>query len=312
MAAAASTRCAAGVRHCGQRARQALDPLIESFVSGIAVEQRERWTGDPALGERLRALCEVARARWPELFDAQALLRALATHAREPAELAGMHAAELTLALACARGDAAALRAFELEHGKDIAIALTRAGVAPAAIDDSAQLVRARLFVGPSPRIAAYSGRGALANWVRTTAVRVAISGRRGRAPLDRAVASLPSRSGATSEPELSWLRQRYQAQFKQAFDDAVAALDDDDRALLRFKFLDGLTLDELGRLYGTHRATVARRVARVREALLASMRRDLGVAIGAERHRIDSIVELLDSELDLSLSRLFAARPPA
>ena len=77
------------------------------------------------------------------------------------------------------------------------------------------------------------------------------------------------------------------------------------DRALLRFKFVDGLTLDDLAVLYGTHRATVARRVAALREDLVKATRAQLGGPLRVRRQDLESLVRLVRSDLDLSLSRL-------
>lgn len=286
----------------------AMTDLLRVFLDAVPPERRDRFVAGDALRESLAQLNARACAAWPALsFDAAALLQACAQRVEDSAALASLRVEELALALACARGDAGALRAFEQHHGRDIALALSRAGIDAAAADDVAQLVRSRLFVGDPPRIAAFSGRGELANWVRTVAVRVAISSRRGRAPLDRATASVPSRLPIDDDPELAWLREHHRDAFKAAFTQALSQLDDEARALLRFKFLDGLTLDALAQLFGTHRATIARRVARLRDQLADELCAAFGTQPGITRAQLESIAKLLRSDLDLSLSRLLA-----
>jgi RNA polymerase sigma-70 factor (ECF subfamily) len=286
----------------------AMTDLLRVFLDAVSPERRECFVAGEALREGLQQLHARACAAWPTLaFDAAALVEACAQRVENAEALASLRIEELALALACARGDAGALRAFEQHHGRDIALALARAGVEPAAVDDVAQLVRSRLFVGDPPRIAAFSGRGELANWVRTVAVRVAISSRRGRAPLDRATASVPSRLPIDDDPELAWLREHHRAGFKAAFSQVLSQLDDEERALLRFKFLDGLTLEELAQLFGTHRATIARRVARLRDQLAEDLCAAFGTQPGITRAQLESIARLLRADLDLSLSRLLA-----
>ena len=265
-------------------------------------------TGESGTDAVLAEALARARQAWPRLvLDPDAFLAWLAPKLVDRAGSAGLRIEALALAFACAQGDAAAIATFEREHGHDIDVALARLHVPGSAVADVRQRVLARLFAGPSAKIASYSGTGELGHWVRTVAARVAVSSQRGRAPLDRVVATPSAVPDSPRDPELDWLRRQYQHEFRTAFGAALAGLDEDDRVLLRFKFVDGLTLDDLARLYGIHRATVARRVAALREDLVRATREQLGGPLRVRRQDLESLVRLVRSDFELSLSRLLA-----
>src|ERR1700722_16416899 len=125
-----------------------------------------------------------ARAAWPGVNVGEAEFTAYVEERRDSSKVGGEHAAvrsgDLYLACACARGDAAALLAFERAFFGDIERSLKRrggAGLPPR--DEVEQLVRHRLFVaddGARPRIAEYSGRGDLRSWFRVTVSRMVLN----------------------------------------------------------------------------------------------------------------------------------------
>lgn len=283
---------------------------VKTMLAAIEADARPRWDVE-GLDAAVAELLAHAHAAWPRLVvrDA-AFLQWLAPRLADlagPTALAQLRIDALVLAWACAAGDAVAVATFEREHGPDIDVAISRLHVPAAMVDDVRQRVLARLFAGPAPKIASYSGKGELGHWVRTVAVRVAVSSQRGRAPLDRVVATPSAVPDSPRDPELDWLRRQYQTEFTKAFAAALGGLAEDDRAMLRFKFLDGLTLDDLARLYGVHRATVARRLASLREDLVRATREQLGGPLRVRRQDLESLVRLVRSDFELSLSRLLA-----
>ncbi len=164
------------------------------------------------------------------------------------------------------------------------------------------------LFVGKDdklPAISKYAGRGKLASWVQVTAVRIA------RRQLSKAKRHQPNEvdvlvdcASEMDGPELQALKDKYRAQFKDAFKTAFAALTTRQRNVLRHELLDGLNIDKIGTIYGVHRATVARWRTAARQALTEEIRR-----IFTEEHRVsdsefDTIMRLIRSRLELSLPR--------
>lgn len=208
---------------------------------------------------------------------------------------------EVELAKACARGEPAALARFEATFATLIRTTARRFGDATFA-DEILQAVRERLLVsdGSQPRIGTFTGDGPLAGFVQATAVRLSLNqlsaGARHSLPMDdEAVLALPSRD---SDPELGMIRQRYRAEFKEAFAAAMAALDPDLRTALRLYYLDGLALADLGKLFGWSVPTASRRVAAARAELLDATRAHLGTKLRLNEREIESVLRLLQSRL--------------
>jgi RNA polymerase sigma-70 factor (ECF subfamily) len=100
-------------------------------------------------------------------------------------------------------------------------------------------------------------------------------------------------------------LKQRYRRELKAAFAAAFATLDARSRNVLRSHYLEGLNIDEIGVLNGVHRTTAARWRADARQSLLKATRRQLQESLGANVTEVDSILRMIRSQLDVSLSRL-------
>lgn len=257
------------------------------------------------------------RAAWPDLELAREVFAAHALrHAGgRAAELAALHAADFYLACACHARAPGASAALQSRYGAEVEAALRGRNVPLAHRDDLRQSMWEKLLVGrpgAPPKIGDYAGRGPLGGWLRVAAVRMALNFLE-RARHDRLVPGVEieeEQHPASPDPELSFLKSHYRDEVQQALREALAGLATDERNVLRLYFLDRLSIDRIAAVYGVHRATAARWVMRGREALLrgtqARLERQLGVA-GAE---VESILGLVRSQLDVSLSGLF--RPTA
>jgi RNA polymerase sigma-70 factor (ECF subfamily) len=282
----------------------------------LSTAARSQLEGDTELDAWWSAGLAGARAAWPAIAvadDAFAAFFAAWIEAACPtaAELRRCSLPELYLASACARGDTAALSQFEHAYFGEVDAALARMRASPATRDEVKQLVRDKLFVvapGESPRIAGYAGRGQLGGLVRVMAVRAAIDlARREKRELLAAEPD-PEVPIAGLDPELAHFQQRYQAHFKQAFEVAVSSLSSRERNLIRYQLIDGLSVDQIGALYGTHRATAARWVAAARDELANRTRDELRRRLSLSREEVDGLIRWIQSQLELSLQRLFAA----
>jgi RNA polymerase sigma-70 factor (ECF subfamily) len=104
-------------------------------------------------------------------------------------------------------------------------------------------------------------------------------------------------------DPELSAIKERFREQFHNAFAVAIQTLTDRDRTLYRMHLVDGLTLEQIGKVYGVHHTTVLRWLnvarARVLEEAKSLLRAGLQVSSG----EFDSIARLLMDEVDLNIS---------
>jgi RNA polymerase sigma-70 factor (ECF subfamily) len=235
--------------------------------------------------------------------------------AAQSSEVKVLREAELALAGACARGEAAALEQFEATYFGQVDAALAQSRNTTISRDELRQAMRHRLFVaepGATPRIASYQGRGELRSWVRMAAARYLIdlvrsdSARPDRPSGDDRLAELATRA---DDPELAFLKQTYRGEFRTAFTEALATLEPRQRNMLRHRYLDGLEVAELATLYGVHRVSMSRALAKVRDELLSAIRRAFMRRLDVGRDELDSIMAMIGSQLELSLGGLLATR---
>lgn len=272
-----------------------------------------------ALGHALQSLIERGRQAWPQHRVApEALVRHAAgklpaeTGAEDaPAALASLHAEDLHLAVACIEGSATALQEFDRRYltGGALRAALGRIDSSAAFADDVRQLLREKLFVraaGREPRIAEYSGRGALASWVRVVALRAALDLRPQAAKETQDDgAGIDAAAAATVEPELKYLKEKYGKPFQEAVAAAFTTLDDEQANLLRLQIVDGLRTAQIATLFGVDRSTIKRRLAACREHLLDETRKRLIAKLGISPAEFESLAGLVQSQLNVSIERL-------
>jgi RNA polymerase sigma-70 factor (ECF subfamily) len=183
---------------------------------------------------------------------------------------------------------------------------LARVGLPRSDDDEILQRVRVALFTPGSSgesALAAYSGRGSLRAYIRAIAVKLALKKMQREGATDDPIEEILSGSG--DSPELAVVKARCRDELRAAFAVAIEELDDRERMLLRQHHIDGLSIDVLARLHRVHRATAARWIAAARAALLRAIRSHFARTAGLGRAELDSLVALVRSRLDLSLSRL-------
>lgn len=283
--------------------------LRSAFLATLPSERRAAF--DRVEVERtLAALVERGRAAWPDVALAPTEFVAHLGARLRPHAPAGtideVCAGDLWLACACARGDAAAVRAFETAYVGEIDRMLGRMRLDADVLAEAKQQVRAKLLVGAAPRIAEYSGRGELRAWLHAVATRTALNVLRARRRELRAGdAELMALPAAADDPEMRVLRQRHAADFKAAFGDALGSLTARQRLLIKRHFVDGLGTDQLGALYHVHRVTVLRWLTSTRELLAKRTQEALWRRLGLQRAEFESIVRLVRSQLDFSIREL-------
>jgi RNA polymerase sigma-70 factor (ECF subfamily) len=262
------------------------------------------------LSVELSDLVDAARKAWPGvMIDEAELVRTLAEHpkADTPGAIGADAAIDAALALACGRGDKAALSAFDAIVADVVPGALAHMKLSADRVDEVAQRVRERLLVptedGP-PRIARYAARGAIRGLVAVVAARIAIettrSDKRER-PGDEP-ADVP---GDAVSPELALVKEEYRAAFRGAFARAVGEIDAHDRNLLRLHLASGVTLPELAKMYGVDRATIVRRLARIREAIFNTTKRTLKAELRIDEREFESLLGIVRSKMDVSVMSL-------
>jgi RNA polymerase sigma-70 factor (ECF subfamily) len=266
--------------------------------------------GDDPIAAAWRA----GRATWPGFSVSEPGFREHLTQQAQHASVAEAIVAagsDLYLAYACSLGDRAALAVIEQVIAPMLARLARRwrhTRIDPA---DLAQAVRLHLLVGDGegpPRIASYRGQGPLDHWLRIAAARIVVDLSRRQRERVEALGEddvLLARMTEDDGPELSFVKAEYRSKFKAAFARALAALGDDERTLVRLRFLDGLRLDEMAIITGVHRVTVSKTLARIRDRLGAALADDLAESLRGDDPA--AALALIRSRLSLSLERLLA-----
>jgi RNA polymerase sigma-70 factor (ECF subfamily) len=292
-------------------------PLTDLLRAATPVQSTPLGDGDD-IEALLAEIVREARATWPEVEVAVEEFVAYVggrLPSDEPVSVAlpKMCTRDLYLALACIRGDARALAAFESYCLEALDGALARLSVSADVLVEVKQRLRRSLLVGDgasAPVIAQFSGRGNLRAWVRVIAVREALSMvRRARrdTPLEHDL--LAQQLMPKDDPELSYLKGVYRQEFKNAFAETLRSLGDREATLLRQQIIDGLSIDELGALYRVHRATAARWLEHARRRLVEGTMSLLRSRLQVQSDELDSILRLIRSQLDVSVGGLSPRR---
>lgn len=216
-----------------------------------------------------------------------------------------LHAEDLYLACACARLEPAALECFERTLIPAVRGTLLRVAGSAAAADEATQRLRERVLMRKPSRLCEFGGRSALITWLRAVATRVALDARE---PAQQAASDegvLESVLDSGDDPELAALKAPIRHAFQAAFREALAALNERERAVLRTHYVDGLTTEQLGRLYDVHKITVTRWLVGARRSLLSGMRERLRSQLSVGSAELDSLLRVARSSLGRSLSGL-------
>ncbi len=264
----------------------------------------------PELKARLEAAVREGREAWPgvelpaEVFAAH--LGAVISDEMDMVEaLDELRTADLYLACACGRGDAAALRFFESQVMPRAAAAVARVDAQSQFVDDVCADLRVRLLVKDkrTPDIMAYIGRGPLAHWVQVAAMRAATSRKRKKkreVPME-----LPDvvDSLLTTDPELAPFADEIKQPFAEVFAKALDTLTPRERNVLRMYLIDGVSAESIGSMYRVHRATVARWITKARQKVHRETRRGLAAAVEMKAGSFESVLGMMWNGIDLSLA---------
>ncbi len=282
------------------------DTLIAAAVQAGAISRDEGRQSS----EDFATHWEAAQAAWPQLgadigLYAKHLAQALKTSSEPLAALRDMRSADLYLAFACGTGSALAIGCFETAFFPDIPSVV--AGNEGLSVADVSQMLRERLFsprAEKGPRILQYSGRGKLRTWFRMVLVRTVLNATRGHREEAIAPEEIAERALAHADPELAVIRATYLREFTTSFAKAIEELSGDKRRLLYHSIVDELSIDQIARIYGIHRATAARRLVAARDALATKLREHLEAQLGVEGSALDSILRAIRSRIDLTMER--------
>jgi len=217
------------------------------------------------------------------------------------AHVTSLEAENVWLCAALSDGDREATRAFESQLQPCIEAAVRRFVSSDDQVRELVQRVRVHLLVAEGehpPRIIHYRGWGSLEAWIRVVTTRLALNAQRDQ----RAEDPLPELLAAS--PEFASIRGDRRTLFLRAMQRAFRALDAEARALLRLRYLQGVTATALARSYGVHESTVSRRLAKAREDLEREFTRCAQELVGPNG-AIEDLLGALESRYGQSLRDL-------
>ena len=266
----------------------------------------------PLEQNELATLIREAHTKWPaEWLSAEQL----GAHILEVCDAdTALRGADLYLCAAVLAKIEPACGALSQKIHETATAVVKRMGGDQADADDVARQTVEKLVVGSAergPRVADYQGRGSLSSWLRATVGRTFLNMKRKTKReiligVDGVLDALGDDDA--SDPAMMHMKALYRAEFAAAFEAALAGLDDRQRALLRYRFVDGRTVDKIAAIYRVHRATCHRWISDARAALANATERLLREKLAVSETDFTAIRRLVASQLELSLSRIFAA----
>jgi RNA polymerase sigma-70 factor (ECF subfamily) len=213
---------------------------------------------------------------------------------------------DVIFAHACAQGDAEALAGFESRLIPQLRRVLLQRGLDAPTADEALQLLRLKLFVASgegAPKIAEYSGRGPLLAWLRMAALRTAWNlARERRRAFDLDDSKLQEAASPVDDADRRYIKERYRQDVTEVFQEALETLQPRARTLLRLQLVDGMRTSEMARAYRVDRATVKRWLADSREWLRNEVRLRLAARLDVAPSTLESLLQELQSQLDLSI----------
>ena len=263
-----------------------------------------------------------ARKTWPtvDLEDADFihyLAERIPQDARAETALQSLFIEDLFIAAGTIQGNMGALDAFNEHYRGVVYRSAQRVEKQGIQADDVTQELMEYLLLPRGerpPALALYSGQGPLLAYVRVSSLRRALKllKKENKLPSDGGLERVMELADADDDPELAVLKHTYRGEFKEAFHQALASLESGERNLLRYHYLTDLNTRQIGKLLGLHQSNVVRRLAAVRAALQAQTRENLMNQLDVGASKFQSIMMLVQSQLDLSIERMLETQHPS
>jgi RNA polymerase sigma-70 factor (ECF subfamily) len=293
--------------------------ISEIFLAACTEPERAKKLAPQALEVALTTVLADAHEAWPQVaLDDADFVRYLAE--RTPvspsllATLAQLFTNDLYIAAAAVAGNKNGLQAFNQAYRPAVVRAAARVEKQGVQADDTCQQLMEHLLLPRGerpPGLALYSGQGPLMAYVRVASLRRAlrILAKENKLPDAGGLDRVMELADTSDNPELAVLKNKYRAEFKAAFQKALSALPSAERNLLRYHYLTELNTRQIGRLLGLNQSNVVRRLASVRATLLDQTRAILMETLGLGESKFQSIMMLVQSQLDVSIERMLQSQ---
>jgi RNA polymerase sigma-70 factor (ECF subfamily) len=292
------------------------DRLAQLFCAEVSsrVENGRAWAAiGPELDRELADACARGHAAAGGIIlddhtFVRDLARVVALNKRGVAGISLLSIEDLYLVCACLSQAPRAVAAFDALHGATIRAAIARVIRSDDDVAEIEQQLLVTLLVGAEgsePLLGSYGGWAPLDRCLRVVAHRAALTWQRryrseGRT---RQGAAAQPQLGGDTPPEIRFLKEHYRRDFSQALKEALGGLSERAQLILRWHFVDGVTVERIGKMFDVTQPTATRWLAAAREALLEDVKARLRERLGESTTELASLAALVASRLDLSLS---------
>lgn len=302
------------------------ETLRGAFLASLNESEKPAWRGIVDLDERLATMVTTARQGQPDVtLPADQFVAYVAQKwpsGGDPQRVSALlNLPDLYLVAACLRGCSVALARFDALLRNHVPVYLAYMKQGADFVSEVQQTLRVKLLAaanGEEGKLADYSGRGALQMWLRAAAIRTALHHldraevrKQVRDPDQAILAALPSTGSALGQsPELVAMKSDVRPIVRAALQSALQALDRDLRTLVRLYYVEELRMEEVARLLRVNKSTVSRRMTDAREAIHRHVRQYVADALRLQPTEVESLVDLVVSQLELSLPGLLQSQP--
>lgn len=240
-----------------------------------------------------------------------------------------LRADDLCLIIACERGDERSWEDLVANFDATVKSAARKISPNNEDAEDLASSIWAELYgLRQDPdgkrksKLAYYSGRGSLAGWLRAVVSQLAVDQFRKGAKYvqieeDREFERLANEASNgdgphlgvhVDNPEDQLTDARTSADVSAALEHAIAALDAEDRLILKLYYFDSLKLKDIAATFGYHEATASRKLTRVQGEIRKSVERELCKHHGWTESEVKRHLSETAASLGVNIETMFAA----
>lgn len=170
-------------------------------------------------------------------------------------------------------------------------------------------------------KLAYYSGRGSLAGWLRAVVSQLAVDQFRKQSKFvqieeDREFENLASEmadgdnnhfGSHADNPEEAFAKGAAESDVTDALAAAIAALEAEDRLIMKLYYFDSLKLKDIARTFGYHEATASRKLTRVQNEIRKGVEKNLRDRHGWSEAEVKRHLSDTATGLGMSLETMFA-----
>lgn len=294
--------------------------LKQMFLTKLTEDTRHSWEDCANLEDRLATMLQHCQATWPELTVSPTQFVAhLAQHVRSDSEPGTFspYVSDQYLALGAVICGNAGVQLLNMHALNMQARLLRKRRLSEEDIHELLHTLRVRLVVGTEsspPRLLRYSGSAPLASWLRAVTLNLLHNTRSRRNAQNLSIDDdsqllhqlLPSHLSTSGTSEQSPIDRRFgKFVVRDAMRTALHRLKPAQRLLLKLYYVDGLRMEQIAILQRSNKSTISRHIAAARAQILDSLRLELKQNLRMSTSEADSLVELVISSIEISLSKI-------